>query len=90
MTEETQYHVPITKNQEIRPSAPKITAPSWDPSAGAARQQQIEEARQEQLEESRRAASEQLPHNLRITALEGVVSRLVEDVKMLKANNAQL
>ena len=36
MTEETQYHVPITKNQDVRPSAPKITAPSWDPSAGAA------------------------------------------------------
>ena len=91
MTEETKYHVPITKNQDVRPSAPRITGPTWNPADGAARQQQIEEARKQQLEESRRAVEEVLPHNVRIAALEGAVARLTADMQkvlhLLEANN---
>ena len=76
MTEETKYHVPITKNQEIRPSAPRFQDLLGTLQHGAARQQQIEEARQEQLEASRKAVEEVLPHNVRIAALEGAVARL--------------
>ena len=58
-----------------------IVRSGWNPNFGYDRKKEIELARQAALEEQRKIQEEQQPINLRLTALEGEVMRLKEQVK---------
>ena len=57
--------------------------PSWTANEGAARELEIERARLAVIAEEQKRQEEQMPINLRLSALEGEVMRLKAQVKEL-------
>lgn len=60
-----------------------VTRPTWEPSAGKRRQEQIEDARLEALAEQEAQAAAEHPHLQRILKLEAEVMNLKDHVKRM-------
>lgn len=73
-------HIPIKQEDNIRPSAPKVTATTWVPGEGRRRSEQIKQAQIDGELERQKAMEEALPINVRVAALEGAVARLTQDI----------
>jgi hypothetical protein len=60
-----------------------VSRPSWEPSEGKRRQEQIEEARQQAIQEYESNLADQHPHAQRLCALEAKVTSLTEKLEYL-------
>lgn len=60
-----------------------VSRPSWEPSEGKRRQEQIEEARIQAIQEYESNLADQHPHAQRLCALEAKVTSLTEKLEYL-------
>ena len=85
--------IDISKKQDVRPSGPKITAPTWNAGAGLARQQEIEAARNAALAEHRKHVEDATTVGQRLTNLENEFVVIRQDLdkilQLLGATNVK-
>ena len=67
-----------------------VSRPSWEPSEGRRRQEQIEAARQEAVEAYERNLADQHPHAVRLKALEAQVINLAAQFEHLNKTVSQV
>ena len=60
-----------------------VSRPSWEPTEGKRRQEQIEDARREAIEQHERELAESHPHLQRIQKLEAEVMNLKDNLKRM-------
>ena len=85
--------IDITKKQDVRPSAPKVSKTNWDAGAGLARQQEIEAAREAALAEHRKHVEDATTVGQRLTNLENEFVVIRQDLdkilQLLGATNVK-
>ena len=85
--------IDITKKQDVRPSAPKVTQTTWDASAGLARQTEIQAARDAALAEHRKTVEDATTVGQRLTNLENEFVTIRQDLdkilQLLGATNVK-
>ena len=78
-------HFTIQDNQMVSTQAdmPMVSKPTWDPSAGASRQDEIRQAREEALKEIQEKRQLEDPINIRLMQVLGRLDRLEEKVALM-------
>ena len=79
----TKSFVDITAKEQIATTSKGMVTTRWNPSEGASRKQQIEEARLQAHEDYLKQLKEAEPYTKRLLDLEQAVAKLQAELKLL-------
>ena len=79
------HHIKLEDNKMVSTQAdkPMVSKPTWNPAAGASRQEEIRQARAEALKEIEEQRQLEDPINIRLMQMLGRLDRLEEKVALM-------